>query len=134
MSVGVLGGQPVAADWYTGPRPVRGADAGGVRDPVRTRRIDAALEHHRGMVLAIALESLVKLVAFVAIGRCSRWRTCQQRRRYRLPASRPKAGTFATSQLPRWSDPDRLHRQDPRRPGGQPGATWVNWLFAATSP
>ncbi len=32
-----------------------------------TRRIDAT-EHHRGMVLAIALESLVKLVAFVAIG------------------------------------------------------------------
>jgi len=32
-----------------------------------TRQIDAT-EHHRGMVLAIALESLVKLVAFVAIG------------------------------------------------------------------
>ena len=32
-----------------------------------TRRIDAT-EHHRGMVLAIALESLVKLVAFVAVG------------------------------------------------------------------
>ncbi|RNF83794.1 hybrid sensor histidine kinase/response regulator [Montanilutibacter psychrotolerans] len=32
-----------------------------------TRRIDAT-EHHRGMVLAVALESLVKLLAFVAIG------------------------------------------------------------------
>lgn len=32
-----------------------------------TRRIDAT-EHHRGMVLAVALESLVKLIAFVAIG------------------------------------------------------------------
>ncbi|MGQ4660642.1 PAS-domain containing protein [Lysobacter sp. F6437] len=32
-----------------------------------TRRIDAT-EHHHGMVLAVALESLVKLVAFVAIG------------------------------------------------------------------
>lgn len=32
-----------------------------------TRQIDAT-EHHRGMVLAVALESLVKLVAFVAIG------------------------------------------------------------------
>ena len=32
-----------------------------------TRQIDAT-EHHHGMVLAIALESLVKLVAFVAIG------------------------------------------------------------------
>lgn len=32
-----------------------------------TRQIDAT-EHHRGMVLALALESLVKLFAFVAIG------------------------------------------------------------------
>ncbi|KGM52764.1 ATPase [Lysobacter concretionis Ko07 = DSM 16239] len=32
-----------------------------------TRQIDAT-EHHHGMVLAIALESLVKLVAFIAIG------------------------------------------------------------------
>jgi Na+/proline symporter len=32
-----------------------------------TRRVDAT-EHHHGMMLAIALESLVKLVAFVAIG------------------------------------------------------------------
>jgi len=37
-----------------------------------TRRIDAT-EHHRGMVLAIALESLVKLVAFVAIGLFALW-------------------------------------------------------------
>ena len=32
-----------------------------------TRQIDAT-EHHHGMVLAVALESLVKLIAFVAIG------------------------------------------------------------------
>ena len=32
-----------------------------------TRRIDAT-EHHRGMVFAVALESLVKLLAFLAIG------------------------------------------------------------------
>ena len=32
-----------------------------------TRAIDAT-EHHRGMVMAVALESLVKLVAFIAIG------------------------------------------------------------------
>ncbi len=32
-----------------------------------TRQIDAT-EHHHGMVLAVALESLVKLVAFIAIG------------------------------------------------------------------
>ena len=32
-----------------------------------TRRVDAT-EHHHGMVLAVALESLVKLIAFIAIG------------------------------------------------------------------
>lgn len=32
-----------------------------------TRRLDAT-EHHRGMMLAVALESLVKLLAFVAVG------------------------------------------------------------------
>jgi Na+/proline symporter/signal transduction histidine kinase/ActR/RegA family two-component response regulator len=32
-----------------------------------TRRIDAT-EHHHGMMLAVALESLVKLIAFVAVG------------------------------------------------------------------
>ena len=32
-----------------------------------TRQVDAT-EHHRGMMLAIALESLVKLVALIAIG------------------------------------------------------------------
>jgi Na+/proline symporter len=32
-----------------------------------TREIDAT-EHHHGMILAVALESLVKLVAFVAVG------------------------------------------------------------------
>ncbi len=57
------------------------ADAGLLSDPAfyvalllavfailfGTRQIDAT-EHHRGMVLAIALESLVKLLAFLAIG------------------------------------------------------------------
>jgi PAS domain S-box-containing protein len=67
MSVEVLAGVP--------------ADTGLLADPAfytalllsvfailfGTRRIDAT-EHHHGMVLAVALESLVKLVAFVAIG------------------------------------------------------------------
>src|SRR3546814_16213903 len=35
--------------------------------PSGTRHIDAA-EHHEGMVAAIAFESLVKLVAFLAVG------------------------------------------------------------------
>jgi len=67
MSVEVLAGVP--------------ADAGLLADPAfyvammlavfailfGTRRVDAT-EHHHGMVLAVALESLVKLIAFVAIG------------------------------------------------------------------
>ena len=37
-----------------------------------TRRTDAT-EHHRGMVLAVALESLLKLLAFVAVGLFALW-------------------------------------------------------------
>ena len=37
-----------------------------------TRRVDAT-EHHRGMILAIAFESLVKLAAFVAVGLFALW-------------------------------------------------------------
>ena len=37
-----------------------------------TRRTDAT-EHHRGMVLAVALESLLKLFAFVAVGLFALW-------------------------------------------------------------
>ncbi|MEX2197261.1 MAG: histidine kinase, partial [Burkholderiales bacterium] len=37
-----------------------------------TRHLDAA-EHHEGMVAAIAFESLVKLVAFVAVGAWVTW-------------------------------------------------------------
>ncbi|MBX3725251.1 MAG: hybrid sensor histidine kinase/response regulator [Xanthomonadales bacterium] len=37
-----------------------------------TRQIDAT-EHHHGMMLAIALESLVKLLAFVAVGLYALW-------------------------------------------------------------
>lgn len=58
-----------------------GGDGGALSDPALyvaallalfailfgTRQIDAT-EHHRGMVLAVALESLVKLLAFLAIG------------------------------------------------------------------
>src|SRR3546814_5831208 len=39
-----------------------------------TRHIDAA-EHHEGMVAAIAFESLVKLVAFLAVGLLDRTST-----------------------------------------------------------
>ncbi|RMH87915.1 response regulator [Lysobacter pythonis] len=37
-----------------------------------TRRTDAT-EHHRGMMLAVAMESLLKLVAFIAIGLFALW-------------------------------------------------------------
>ncbi|MGN6329328.1 MAG: hybrid sensor histidine kinase/response regulator [Rhodanobacter sp.] len=75
MSYGVLGGQPLAS-------PL----AGGVDSALwcavllavfailfGTRSIDAT-EHHHGMMLAIALESLIKLVAFVALAGYALWR------------------------------------------------------------
>lgn len=37
-----------------------------------TRQIDAT-EHHHGMMLAVALESMVKLIAFVAVGAYALW-------------------------------------------------------------
>ncbi|MFT3897388.1 MAG: PAS domain-containing hybrid sensor histidine kinase/response regulator [Thermomonas sp.] len=67
MSVGVMSGQPLARDWYADPALYVALMLAVFAILFGTRRIDAT-EHHRGMVLAIALESLVKLVAFVAIG------------------------------------------------------------------
>ncbi|HWT15443.1 MAG TPA: PAS domain-containing hybrid sensor histidine kinase/response regulator [Patescibacteria group bacterium] len=70
MSVGVLG----AGTSVTDRAPVVGDTAFYVAILLATfsilfgtRRIDAT-EHHHGMMLAVALESLVKLVAFVAVG------------------------------------------------------------------
>ena len=72
MSVGVLSGQPLAAQWYADPALYVALMLAVFAILFGTRRIDAT-EHHRGMVLAIALESLVKLVAFVAIGVFALW-------------------------------------------------------------
>ena len=72
MSIGVLSGQPLGAQWYTDPALYIAAMLAVFAILFGTRRIDAT-EHHRGMVLAIALESLVKLFAFVAIGLLALW-------------------------------------------------------------
>jgi Na+/proline symporter/signal transduction histidine kinase len=72
MSVGVLSGRPLAAQWFTDPALYVALMLAVFAILFGTRRIDAT-EHHRGMVLAIALESLVKLVAFVAIGVFALW-------------------------------------------------------------
>jgi len=72
MSVGVLSGQPPAAQWFVDPALYVALMLAVFAILFGTRRIDAT-EHHRGMVLAIALESLVKLVAFVAIGLFALW-------------------------------------------------------------
>ncbi len=72
MSVDVLTGLPAAA--AAPPRAVLADPALYVALGLAlfavlfgTRQIDAT-EHHHGMILAVALESLVKLVAFVAVG------------------------------------------------------------------
>ncbi|RZA21283.1 MAG: hybrid sensor histidine kinase/response regulator [Lysobacteraceae bacterium] len=72
MSVGVLSGRPLAAQWFVDPALYVALMLAVFAILFGTRRIDAT-EHHRGMVLAIALESLVKLVAFVAIGVFALW-------------------------------------------------------------
>jgi len=72
MSVGVLSGRPLATRWFADPALYVALMLAVFAILFGTRRIDAT-EHHRGMVLAIALESLVKLVAFVAIGVFALW-------------------------------------------------------------
>ena len=72
MSVGVLSGKPLGAEWYSDPALYIALMLAVFAILFGTRRIDAT-EHHRGMVLAIALESLVKLLAFVAIGALALW-------------------------------------------------------------
>ena len=67
MSVAVLSGTPASMAWYRDPALAVALLLAAFSIGFGTRRIDAT-EHHRGMVLAIALESLVKLVAFIAIG------------------------------------------------------------------
>ncbi|MEO7013631.1 MAG: hybrid sensor histidine kinase/response regulator, partial [Dokdonella sp.] len=70
MSIGVLSGHPQS----TGPVPLLNDSAFYIAMQLAlfsilfgTRRIDAT-EHHHGMMLAIAAESAIKLIAFVAIG------------------------------------------------------------------
>ena len=72
MSVGVLAGRPLAPHWWADPALYVALMLAMFAILFGTRRIDAT-EHHRGMVLAIALESMVKLVAFVAIGVFALW-------------------------------------------------------------
>lgn len=70
MSVDVMTGLPAGA----GPRPLLADPALYVALLLAlfailfgTRQVDAT-EHHHGMMLAVAMESLVKLVAFIAVG------------------------------------------------------------------
>ncbi|MFZ1838656.1 MAG: hybrid sensor histidine kinase/response regulator, partial [Dokdonella sp.] len=70
MSIGVLSGHPQSG----GPVPLLNDSAFYIAMQLAlfsilfgTRRIDAT-EHHHGMMLAIAVESAIKLIAFVGIG------------------------------------------------------------------
>ncbi|QDH71552.1 hybrid sensor histidine kinase/response regulator [Marilutibacter alkalisoli] len=67
MSVGVLAGLPANSPPLSDPAFYTALLLAVFAILFGTRQIDAT-EHHRGMVLAVALESMVKLVAFVAIG------------------------------------------------------------------
>src|SRR5690606_19636552 len=71
----------MSIDVLSGATPGAAGERGALTDPALyvalllalfailfgTRQIDAT-EHHHGMILAVALESLVKLLAFVAVG------------------------------------------------------------------
>ena len=97
MSIGVLSGRPPGAQWYTDPALYIAAMLAVFAILFGTRRIDAT-EHHRGMVLAIALESLVKLFAFVAVGVLALWMLPGDGS---LPARlREGSAAFASAQLP----------------------------------
>ncbi|RPE79937.1 hybrid sensor histidine kinase/response regulator [Vulcaniibacterium tengchongense] len=67
MSIQVLSGVPGDAGLFADPAFYVALLLAAFAILFGTREIDAT-EHHRGMVLAVALESLVKLVAFVAVG------------------------------------------------------------------
>ena len=72
MSVQVLAGVPANAGILADPALYVALMLAVFAILFGTRRIDAT-EHHHGMVLAVALESLVKLLAFVAIGVFALW-------------------------------------------------------------
>ncbi len=73
MSVGVLAGAPVAgSEVLADPALYVALSLALFAILFGTRRTDAT-EHHRGMVLAVAMESLLKLLAFVAVGVFALW-------------------------------------------------------------
>ncbi|MGO1069875.1 hybrid sensor histidine kinase/response regulator [Lysobacter sp. CA199] len=67
MSVEVLAGIPADSGLFADPAFYVAMMLAVFAILFGTRRVDAT-EHHHGMVLAVALESLVKLIAFIAIG------------------------------------------------------------------
>ena len=76
-----------------------------------TRRVDAT-EHHHGMILAIAFESLVKLLAFAAVGLFALW----------------LLGGGGATMLPAAADPP-----DPFAGGGLPQAFVTQTLLASAA-
>ena len=67
LSVEVVAGEPAGSGVLQDPAFWVAAMLAAFAIAFGTRGIDAT-EHHHGMMLAVALESLVKLVAFVAVG------------------------------------------------------------------
>ena len=94
-----------------------------------TRQIDAT-EHHRGMVLAVALESLVKLIAFIAIGVFALFAPARHRHRCRrasVQAAQHRCTAGPAGRFRR-ADPARVRRDRlpaapvPRRRRRMPGS------------
>ena len=120
--------------------------AGPVQHSVWHPNLDAT-EHHRGMVVAIAFESVVKLLAFMAVGGLCALAHHRQTERGAYPGGGrlPRCGGGGDAGRPtgaRHLHPDRhVRRHLPAAPvsrdrgGEQPGQDlhWARWIFPSIS-
>jgi hypothetical protein len=81
-----------------------------------TRHIDAT-EHHEGMILAIAFESVVKLIAFLAVGAFVTWGAFGGDWRARRQGRRGSRAAPSVRRRGRWH---RLGDHDPARVARDP--------------
>ena len=92
MSFGVLGGNSPAAPSVASDSALWcAALLAAFAILFGTRSIDAT-EHHHGMMLAIALESVIKLFAFLAVAAYALWKGPGLSESLRLPAAQLSAG------------------------------------------
>ena len=72
MSIDVLGGSSERPDWWMDSALPVAAILAVFAIGFGTRQVDAR-EHHRGLMLAVALESVLKITAFIVVGLWALW-------------------------------------------------------------